>query len=298
MQLAILEFFQSLSSPLLDSIVSAVTMFGEQNVFIVIITYMIWNVSKRKGFLLFSTLAFSLVVMGFTKAIVKAPRPYQVIAEIEGKRVHTATGYSFPSGHTTGAAAFYSSLSMIFRKRWLSIICSLIIVIVALSRIYLGVHWPLDVFGGLALGITGTAILFPALSGLYDDRERLGNFTMIGGIISLFGALTLLVTMEIGIGDDTAYLDIMKLLSLLGTGYIGFSFALADLDYSVEHTIGIKLTRYVIGMAGIIAIQSMKLILPELLIVTFFRYSLIGLWITFLYPYIGVRLKLFSLEHR
>jgi len=296
MQIAIMDFFQSLSSPFLDTLVSAITMLGEQTIFIVIITFILWNTSKKRGFILFSNLAFSLVMMGLIKAIVKAPRPFQVIESIEGKRVHTATGYSFPSGHTTGAASFYSSIATIYKRRWLSIVCALSIILVALSRIYLGVHWPLDVFGGLALGITGTALLYPLFSRLYDSPEMLGFFTMIAGIISLFSALTLVVTMEIGVSDSVGFLDVMKLLSLLGAGYIGFSFAHVDLNYSVEGTKRVKWIRYCIGLLGVIAIQGAKYILPDLLIVTFFRYTLTGLWITFFFPYIGMKLKLFTCE--
>ncbi len=296
MQLAIMEFFQSLSSPFLDIIVSLFTMLGEQTIFILIITYLLWNSSKKKGFLMFSTLAFSLVAMGFLKAVIKAPRPFQIIKSIEGKRLQTATGYSFPSGHTTGAASFYSSLAMTYKKRALSIVCALIIALVALSRMYLGVHWPLDVFGGLALGITGTTVLYPLFLTLYDNKESLGFFTMIAGIISLFGALTLVVTMEIGVSDIVAFEDVMKLLSLLGSGYIGFSFALDDLHYSVEHTKRIQLIRYVIGLVVIVAIQGIKYLLPDIIVITFFRYTLIGLWITFLFPYIGLKLNLFKRE--
>ena len=234
MQLAIMEFFQTLSSPLLDTLVSFLTMLGEQTVFILFITYLLWNSSKKRGFVIFSTLAFSLVTMGFLKAIVKAPRPFQVIESIEGKRVQTATGYSFPSGHTTGAASFYSSVAATYKKRALSILCALLILLVGLSRMYLGVHWPLDVFGGLALGITGTALLLPLFSRLYGNEDLLVSFTMITGFISIFIALVLVVTMEIGVSDIVAYEDVMKLLSLLGCGYVGFSFAQSTLFYEVK----------------------------------------------------------------
>jgi undecaprenyl-diphosphatase len=234
--------------------------------------------------------------MGFLKAIVKAPRPFQVIESIEGKRVQTATGYSFPSGHTTGAASFYSSVAATYKKRALSILCALLILLVGLSRMYLGVHWPLDVFGGLALGITGTALLLPLFSRLYENEDLLVSFTMITGFISIFIALVLVVTMEIGVSDIVAYEDVMKLLSLLGCGYVGFSFAQSTLFYEVKAKRSLKWIRYIIGILVIAGIQGMKLILPDMLLITFFRYSIIGLWITFLFPYVGMKLSLFAKE--
>ena len=295
MQIQIMEFFQSISSPFLDSLMQLFTMLGEETIFILIVAYIVWNYSKRKGFAIFSSLAFVDVTMGVIKAVIKAPRPFQVIDKIKGKRLQTATGYSFPSGHTTGAASFYYSISYTFNKRIVSIISALAIASVAISRMYLGVHWPLDIFAGLALGIGGTALLYPIFYKLYDNKSKLISFTMIVGILSAIVALILVFTIEGGISDPVGYTDVMKLVSLLGGGYIGFSLAEKFVDYKTEGKIGKKLGRFVIGIVILIAIQGSKVFLPEHLAFSFLRYTTVGLWVTYLFPLIGVKLRLFSL---
>jgi undecaprenyl-diphosphatase len=75
--------------------------------------------------------------------------------------VYAADGWSFPSGHTTLATAFFFLLSYIFmdkmrtaRQKWALIAVSIVgVALAVLSRLYLGAHWALDVLAGLALGL-------------------------------------------------------------------------------------------------------------------------------------------------
>lgn len=292
MQLAIMEFFQRMSSPLLDTIVELMTMLGEETVFIIAVAVFLWLASKKRGFTIFSTLFFSLIGMSVLKAIVKAPRPFQVIEEIEGKRVATATGYSFPSGHTTGAASFYSALAVSMRRRWVSFLCALAILMVGFSRMYLGVHWPIDVFGGLALGISVTFATYGWFSRLYDDRDRLIRFSSIAGIVSTVLALLLVILIEAGIADPVGFTDPMKLFSLAAGGYLGFAWDQKHIRYTTEGGKGLKILRLLIGILVVLVIQALKAVLPDHMASGFFRYVTTGLWITAIYPYLGTKVRI------
>lgn len=292
MQLAIMEFFQKLSSATLDIVVEFMTMLGEETVFIIAVAIFLWLVSKRRGFVIFSTLFTSLIGMSVLKAVIKAPRPFQVIEEIKGKRVATATGYSFPSGHTTGAASFYSALAVSYRRRWISILCALAILMVGFSRMYLGVHWPIDVFGGLALGITVTFALYGWFSRLYDDTARLIRFSLIAGMVSAVIALSLAILIQTEAADPVGFSDPMKLFSLAAGGYLGFAWDQRLIRYSTEGTPGIKALRLLVGLVVVIAIQGSKAVLPDHMLSSLVRYAAIGLWITALYPLLGTKVKI------
>ena len=294
MQIAIMEFFSSIASPALDVIVMVLTMLGEETVFILFITYLVWNSSKKRGFAIFSSLALSLIAMGLLKAFIRAPRPFQVLEEISGKRLETATGYSFPSGHTTGAAAFYSALSLTYRKRIVSLLSAAAILAVGLSRMYLGVHWPIDVFGGLALGITGTTLLLPRFEAMWEDRPRMMRFTFAAGAFSTAAALVLTVLLETGLADSVGYMDVMKLLILTGSGYLGFHLSERYNPYDTGAPAGKRWVRYALGVVVLLVIQGAKAFLPDTALVALIRYLLTGLWITFLFPAIGIRTGLFT----
>ncbi|MDD3365916.1 MAG: phosphatase PAP2 family protein [Sphaerochaetaceae bacterium] len=297
MQLTIMEFFQKMSSPFLDKVFEIITMFGEETVFILAVAFFLWCASKKHGFVIFSSLFTSLIGMSALKAIIRAPRPFQVVPEIAGKRIATATGYSFPSGHTTGAASFYSALAVTYRKRWLSIISALLILLVAISRLYLGVHWPLDVFAGLALGITVTFVAYRWFDNLYDKPKNLHNFSLLVGSVSLILALLLVFLIELGIADPIGFSDPMKLFSLAAGGYLGFAWDQRNIQYSTEGTTLLKILRLALGLIILVAIQALKLVLGPHSAVAFFRYALTGVWATALYPFIGTKIRIGKTTH-
>lgn len=292
MQLAIMEFFQRISSPVLDVLVELMTMMGEETVFILAVAWFLWCGSKKRGFAIFSSLFTALIGMSVLKAVIKAPRPFQVIPEIEGKRVATATGYSFPSGHTTGAASFYSALAVSYKRKRLSIACAIVILLVGLSRMYLGVHWPLDVFAGLALGITATFLTHDWFARLYDSPDRLFRFSVVAGTLSTIIAIYLSVSIIGGTTDPVGFTDPMKLFALAGGGYLGFAWEQRKIAYSTEGTVSMKILRFVIGVVVLMGIQGLKAVLGDHLAITLLRYLMIGLWATALYPMIASRIKI------
>lgn len=97
--------------------------------------------------------------------------------------VYQVSGWSFPSGHTTLATAFFFLLSYIFvdkvrtaERKWLLIgICFLGTFLVALSRLYLGAHWALDVMAGISLGLMSvsfTVLIFNLIFGESRSLRR------------------------------------------------------------------------------------------------------------------------------
>jgi undecaprenyl-diphosphatase len=92
------------------------------------------------------------------KEVIERPRPPAVLPDAI-VRDETASGFGFPSGHTTLAFALAAVLTTVLprRLRWLPWVLA---AAVGVARMYVGVHWPMDVVGGAALGIAiGSAAL-------------------------------------------------------------------------------------------------------------------------------------------
>ncbi|NCD04790.1 MAG: phosphatase PAP2 family protein [Spirochaetia bacterium] len=287
MQKEILLFFINISNPFLDFIANFSSLFGEQTILILILSIVMYAYDKNKGFAICGSLVISLVSMGTLKAIIRAPRPFTVLEEIQGKRLETATGYSFPSGHTTGAASMYSSLSFAIKKRKISIICATIIVLVGLSRMYLGVHWPLDVFAGLLLGIVLSMIFYPIFEEISKNQDNKYIVSLIIGIISTLLAILLSSLLHFNLINETAFSDLMKTIAFSGGGFIGIAYETKKINFSNVGSLYQKMLRIIVVISGMLIIQF---VLSEITAEAYYyigasiRYLLVGLWLTAIFP--------------
>ena len=184
-QLDILMYLQSIRNELLTSIFTFFTICTEVPVITVLTGILYWCINKKAGQRTLFALCGSLNINAGVKNFVKMPRPIGTEG-LESLRVETATGYSFPSGHTQTATTFWTSMMYLFRKAWIYIVGILMILGAGISRLYLGVHWPMDVIVGWVFGIA-LSILFIKLFDYIDDSK---NYYILVGLILIFGICT------------------------------------------------------------------------------------------------------------
>lgn len=211
-QLDILMYLQSIRNELLTGIFTFFTICTEVPVITVLTAMLYWCINKKAGQRILFALAGSLNINVAVKNIVKMPRPIGTKGLIS-LRTQTATGYSFPSGHTQTATTFWTSMITQFKNIWIYIIGILMILGAGISRLYLAVHWPMDVIVGWILGII-LSILFIKLFDYIDNSK---NYYILVIIMLIFGVCTYFVGGE----------DFYKLFGL----YSGFA-----LGYMVEDT--------------------------------------------------------------
>lgn len=117
--------------------------------------FVYWCLSKRNGLFVFFAMRISQTINAAVKLTACIYRPWIKDPRVipAGNAITTATGYSFPSGHTMMSVPIYGGLALYTRKiKWLCSLFILAILIVMFSRNYLGVHTPQDVLAGLVLG--------------------------------------------------------------------------------------------------------------------------------------------------
>ena len=104
---------------------------------------------RTEAFVVAVSLAGAMLLSDVLKLLVARRRP-------PVEHLQAVSGYSFPSGHATQASAFWLSLALSLRATPLAPavapLALVLVLVVALSRVYLGVHYPADVIAGLALG--------------------------------------------------------------------------------------------------------------------------------------------------
>ena len=166
MDAAILQALEKIRCPFLDVFFGIFTALGEEMIIAAIIAVVYICFSKRIGEQALVTVLTASCVTAAVKSGVRRLRPYEAGAvdrvHIDNALVSTADldpDMSFPSGHATATGGFFSALAIRIRKPLAVVLCSLFVLLVMLSRLYLGVHYPTDVLAGLAVGV-GCAFLW------------------------------------------------------------------------------------------------------------------------------------------
>ena len=181
----VLYALESIRAPWLDTVMAAITHLGEETVFMVAALFVFWCVSKRHGYYLLAIGFAGTVLNQFLKLLFRIPRPWVLDSDftiVESARAQ-ATGYSFPSGHTQNAIGTFGGIARFTRRKWVRAAAIVIAVLVPLSRMYLGVHTPLDV--GVA-AVIAVALVFA----LYPLMERSDSqHGVMGAVLAVMLAL-------------------------------------------------------------------------------------------------------------
>ena len=142
-----LYLLEKIRIPGLNEFMLLITQLGEETAFLVAALILFWCVSKKIGYYLLSVGFVGTLANQFMKLLFRVPRPWVIdpgFTILEQAR-EAASGYSFPSGHTQSAVGTFGAIAYVTNKKWIRITAICIAVLVPISRMYVGVHTPLDV---------------------------------------------------------------------------------------------------------------------------------------------------------
>ena len=214
-----LRFLEGIRNPVFDFIMSTVTHLGEETIFMAVAIMIFWCFSKKDGYYLLSVGFVGTVLNQFLKLLFRIPRPWVKdpnFTIVESARAE-ATGYSFPSGHTQSAVGNFGGLAYIYKgKKSIWIPCVAACVLVALSRMYLGVHTPLDVCVSIGIAL----LLIFALKPLMD--KAYGNPKIMYIVLSSMAALSLALILYVELYNFPADIDKHNLESGIKNAYTLF----------------------------------------------------------------------------
>ena len=171
----LLYALEGIRTPLLDKLMGLVTNLGGETVFIAAAIIVFWCVSKKCGYYMMTVGFAGTIINQFLKLWFRIPRPWVKDPEftiVESARAE-ATGYSFPSGHTQNAFATLGAPARYTKSTALRIVLALLIALTAFSRMYVGVHTPLDVGVSLAIGLVLMFALYPFFRDMDEKPKKI-----------------------------------------------------------------------------------------------------------------------------
>ena len=294
MEHAFLLALQSIRGPVMTAVANVLSFLAEETVLVVVLVVIYLTQSKKAGFGLFCSLMGAQLVTNALKPIIHRPRPFMVYSDIDAGRLSTATGWSFPSGHTTGAAAFLPALGRLSGRTWATVLAVILAVLVGLSRNMLGVHWPTDCLIGLAIGLISSLVLLPRLMALYEDEEKRCTTCLVAAPVLAVVALVPCILIQLGIIEEIDGKDLMKIAALSSGAMAGVLLETRKAGFKEACGLKRRILNSLICLAGagIIMVADSLVPAPVDAVGSLILHLLLGFWAVGLYPFIAVRTRL------
>ena len=276
---------QTIRSPALDVFFQGVTFLGDAEFYLLLAPIIIWSVNYRLGARLGILLLLSSSINEALKNLFMQPRPCEPRPDI---CIDQAEGYGIPSGHSQNAIVFWGVIAHWVSKAWAWVAAIILMLLIGLSRIYLGVHFPSDVIVGWAIGIV--------ILGLYIVLgERVEKW--LGGLslaLQILLALSLPVLLLVIQPNDV----MVQITGAFAGIAVGVALGVRYLDFDAGGQFWKRAVRFLVGVAVVAAIYfGLRIIFPgdgETLyaVFRFIRYGLVGIWISLGAPWLFLRLGL------
>ena len=261
--MSILYALEQIRNPVLDWFLSAITHLGGEAVFMAVALGIYWCWDKHRGYYMLTVGFLGTVASQFLKLVFRIPRPwvqdpgFTIVEAARGE----ATGYSFPSGHSQNVVTVFGCLARSVKNRAVRVVCIAIIALVAFSRMYLGVHTPLDVGVALVLGVVMVLALYPLFESSRAHPERM--YWILGGMLviaALYTAYTHLWSfpgdvdpVNLREGMDNGW----KLTGAVAGMLLAYHLDLKRIHFSTKAPIPGQVLKVVLGLALLVAIQNL-----------------------------------------
>jgi membrane-associated phospholipid phosphatase len=255
---------------------------GSEFFFLAVIAVGYWAVDKQLSKQVAILLLFSSVSNYWLKSIIRNPRPPQS-NWLPGV---SASNYSLPSGHSQSSTVFWGWVGVSVTKKYVQVSLFALIILVGVSRVYLGVHWLGDVLSGWLIGAFILSIVIRFKESFFSmvDSTKLYFFLVVAGL-SMF----VIESISTGFNDNLGSLGGL----MIGAGS-GFLLEKKYVDFNVSDvSLSVRLLRAGVGLVVLsLVIVGLATWFP---ITTFWlmgiRYALIVVTALFIWPYLFTRLK-------
>ena len=258
----LLYALQEIRNPALDAVLQLITRLGEETVFMVVAIVVFWCVSKKGGYYLLSVGFLGTVANQWLKIAFRIPRPWVLDPnfEIVESAREAATGYSFPSGHTQSAVGTFGGVARMTKVTWLRWVCIALALLVSFSRMYLGVHTPLDVGVSLVVATVMVLVFWPIIEKAEEKPAVLGWLLLF--LLAVCGAFLVYLKVYPFPADVDAenfahaVENAWKLLGAIGGMLIAWWVDSKFIQFEVKAVWWAQLIKVVVGLGIVVGIKA------------------------------------------
>jgi membrane-associated phospholipid phosphatase len=307
---------QNLSQWLI-SIMRAFTFMGYEEFYLLVIPAIYWCFDSSLGARLTIMLVATSSINETLKMVFHSPRPFWISSQVDP--MSPDTNFGIPSGHAQNAVSIWGVLAAALKRRWAWVIYIAVAVLIGLSRLFTGMHFPVDILIGWIIGIILLIIFLgldqPVTQWVKQQTTR-GKTTLIIGIsmvILLFGNLAIwnlngwilpaewIDTARLSGGAIPEPISRNPITSTAGV-FLGLGVGLVLLGqhggFNPKGTLWKRSLRYLLGIIGTLAIWAgLKAVFPsgEEFVpqaLRYLRYAALGIWVAVGAPLLFLKLNL------
>ena len=309
--IGLIQSLQSLS-PMLDGFMEGITFIGRIEFYLIFIPFIYWSIDRRIGVRALLILVYTDFIATSFKQILHQPRPYW-IGEV--KNLGVEPSYGVPSSHASNTLSVFGYLANRIKKNWFWAFVIIIILLIGISRLHLGVHFPQDVLVGWLIGFIVIWAIAKWESAVRNwlDGKSIGVQIGLGFLDSLFIVLIgFIIRLYLnGMPDPASYSSysadartISHFFTLAGAAfgtYLGYALMRQYASFSAKGTWGNRVARYFVGIIGLLVVYFGLSQVFDLFavdestlgyILRYIRYGLATFWATFLAPWVFLKTKL------
>ncbi len=281
MEAAILQFFEGIRCGFLDVFFGIFSVLGEAMIVGGVAILVFWLAPKRAGEQIIMTALTSFPINSFMKFTIARPRPF-VAGVVEYREPPFLADSldpcaSFPSGHTQSSGSFAFAAASSAKKLFAWIVAGVLILLVMLSRLYFGAHYPTDVLAGLCFGLAIALAWAAVFRFAYPYRYL---------ILLCLAALALFPCLLPNVAHD--YIQATGLLAGAALALASAHFCLPEQSCPFPR----RLWRVPVGAALVGAVFCFCLLFPEGEVFSLIKWALIAFTAGFPAPYLFSLLKI------
>ena len=265
--MSFLYLLEGIRNSVFNAFFSFITLLGEETAFMAIGIIVFWCFSKFQGYFLLITGFLGTIINQFLKMLFRIPRPWikdPNFTIVESAR-EGASGFSFPSGHTQTSVTLFGGIARANKNLYIRIGAIALCVLVPLSRLYLGVHTPLDVSVSILISLLLIFGGYPLFK--WAEKSEKVMYVVIASLFVMVVAFTLFVCLyqfppEVYLEENIHNLESARknAFTLLGCSVGFFAVYFVDqkyLHFNVKAVWWAQIIKVVVGLALVLAVKEL-----------------------------------------